>query len=60
MKFARNKFVYNRLQSIVNPGIKSKDSLSADEVAYVSNPAIVSALAAAQKVATAANTAATA
>lgn len=59
MKFARNKFVYNRLQSIVNPGIKSKDSLSADEVAYVSNPAIVSALAEAQKVATAANTAAT-
>ena len=60
MRFSRNKFVYNRLQSIVNPGIKSKDALSAEELAYVSNPAIVQALAAAQAVATAANKAATA
>ena len=60
MRFNRNKFVYNRLQSIVNPGIRTKDTLSADELAYLENGQVVDTLAAAQAVATRANAAATA
>jgi len=48
-KFVRNKFVYNRLQSIVNPGIREKANLTQDELDYVNNQAVIDALAAAQK-----------
>ncbi len=40
MRFDRNKFVYNRLQSIVNPGFKPQESLNETEKQYVDSPEI--------------------
>lgn len=57
MRFNRNKFLYNRLQSIVNPGVRSKDTLGEDEKAYVVDAGIKAQLAAIQAKASAANNA---
>jgi hypothetical protein len=54
-KFNRNQFVYNRLQTIVNPGIRDKSELSAEEQAYVENQAVKDTLAEAQTVVSRAN-----
>jgi hypothetical protein len=54
LRFDRNKFVYNRLQSIVNPGFRSQASLSEDEKAYVANDQIKATLAQIQQVVSAA------
>ena len=56
--FDRNKFQYNRIQSVVNPGIRSKDSLDESELQYVANDEIKGALAGIQKKVSAANKAA--
>ena len=39
-RFDRNKFVYNRLQSIGNPGIVPKDELDEAQVDYLENPQV--------------------
>ena len=53
--FDRNQFVYNRIQSFLNPGIMDKDSLDADQVAYLENAAVKQAIADAQAVVSQAN-----
>jgi len=53
--FNRNKFQYNRIQSIVNPGIRSKDSLNENELAYVANDEIKATLRGIQAKVSAAN-----
>ena len=53
--FNRNKFQYNRIQSIVNPGIRSKDSLDANELQYVANTDIKNTLKAIQTKVSSAN-----
>ena len=55
MKFNRNKFVYNRIQSFLNPGILDKESLDAEQVAYLENAAVKQAIADAQTVVSQAN-----
>ena len=44
LRFDRNKFVYNRLQSIVNPGFRAQDSLNETEKQYVNSPEIQATL----------------
>lgn len=43
-RFRRNKFVYNRLQTIVKPGIRKKDDLSEAEQVYLKNQAVKDAV----------------
>lgn len=47
-RFDRNKFVYNRLQSIVNPGIIPARDLDQQHLDYVERPEVKTALAKAQ------------
>ena len=54
LRFDRNKFVYNRLQSIVNPGFRAQDSLNATEKQYVESKDIQNTLAQIQAVVSAA------
>jgi hypothetical protein len=56
MRFDRNRFVYNRLQSIVNPGFKKQDSLTAEESAWASLPEVEQTLAQIQSIVSAALT----
>lgn len=44
-RFDRNRFVYNRLQSIVQPGLFPTSELDADRVAYLDNPQVKKMLA---------------
>lgn len=44
LRFDRNRFVYNRLQSIVQPGLFSKDELDQDRLEYIENPQVKQAL----------------
>ena len=53
--FNRNKFQYNRIQSIVNPGIRDKNSLDENELAYVANDDIKASLKGIQAKVSAAN-----
>jgi len=55
LRFDRNKFVYNRLQSIVKPGIRSQAALSDEEKAYLAQPQLEQLLAEVQAVVSAAN-----
>ena len=57
LRFDRNKFVYNRLQSIVNPGFRAQDSLNETEKQYVNSPEIQATLAQIQAVVSAAKAA---
>lgn len=57
LRFDRNKFVYNRLQSIVKPGFKSQDALSAEEKAYLAQPQVEELLRQIQAVVSSANAA---
>lgn len=54
LRFDRNKFVYNRLQSIVNPGFRAQSSLNETELQYVNSPEIKAALEQVQAVVSAA------
>ena len=54
LRFDRNKFVYNRLQSIVNPGFKKQDSLNAEESAWAALPEVEQTLAQIQSIVSAA------
>ena len=53
-RFDRNKFVYNRLQSIVNPGFRPQTELEPNEVEYIAQPVLKEALANIQAVVSAA------
>jgi hypothetical protein len=54
LRFDRNKFVFNRLQSIVNGGFRSQKTLDENELQYVSNQQIKDTLRDIQKVVSAA------
>ena len=43
-RFDRNQFVYNRLQSIAQPGLVATDELDAERRAYIENPQVKSTL----------------
>ena len=49
-RFDRNRFVYNRLQSIVKPGLYTTDELDAEHLAAIESPQIKQALKDAQEV----------
>lgn len=49
-RFDRNKFIYSRLQSVVNQGIIPKSQLSEQQLAYVELPAVKSGLASLQQI----------
>jgi hypothetical protein len=44
MRFDRNRFVYNRLQSIVQPGLFRKEELDQARLDYIENPQVKQAL----------------
>ena len=52
-RFDRNRFLYSRLQSIVNPGIVPKDQLTAPQQTILENPEVKGALAQLQTILTA-------
>jgi hypothetical protein len=54
MRFNRNKFVYNRLQSIVNPGVKPQSKLTDQQRAWIELPEVVATLGDIQKIVSAA------
>lgn len=49
-RFDRNKFVYNRLQSIGNPGVRPKRDLKAEELEYLENPQVKETLESVQEI----------
>ena len=44
LRFKRDKFVYNRLQSVANPGIYLKKDLNDEQIAYLNNPQVQNSL----------------